>query len=392
MPRPLLIVGAGIGGLSAALLLGRAGWPIILVERRPGFAEEGAGIQLSPNASRILIDAGLGLPLARRAVEPEQMDLRRLSEARAYASLPLLDARMRYGAPFWCVARADLHAVLLDAVRNLPAIRLQVARRITGFSETGDGVVARIANGRDDEERVEVAAIIAADGAHSGLRALAGDAQPAFFARLEAWRTLLPAAAAPAFMQQPRVNLAMGGGRHVVHYPVAAGTMVNVVYVRPADASRDGWANDGEPTEIAGEISGMAPVLADALAAAPDWRVWSLYDRTPPTLARGRVAFVGDAAHPVLPFLAQGGAMAIEDAAVLAAEMAAGGASDPAAAFARYARRRYSRVAAVRRESRANARRYHLGPALAVFRDAFIRLRGPDHLVSRLDWLYGWRV
>jgi salicylate hydroxylase len=279
--------------------------------------------------------------------------------------------------------------VLLDAVRNLPALRLQVARRLVGFAETGDGVVARIANGRDAEERLEVAAIVAADGAHSGLRALAGDAQPAVFSRLEAWRTLLPATTAPAFMQQPRVNLAMGTGRHVVHYPVAAGSLVNLVYIRPARAARDGWANDGDAGEIGADVAGMAPVLAEAFAAAPAWRVWSLFDRTPPTLARGRVAFVGDAAHPVLPFLAQGGAMAIEDAAVLAAELAEGG--DAAAAFARYARRRYPRVAAVRRESRANARRYHFGAGLAVFRDAYIRLRGGRHLHDRLDWLYGWR-
>lgn len=395
----ILIAGAGIGGLTAALALGRQGIGITLIERRTMLDEVGAGIQISPNASRILIELGLAGALAREAVAPERVDIRRWDRPRSYATIPMNDRSERYGAPFWVIHRADLHQTLLDAVRQLPNLRLLIGRTLESAATTQDGVTVTTRSEKGEPETLSGLALIGADGLWSAARRLSGDASAPVFTGYEAWRTLVPIGDVPAFMRQPAVGLWLGPGHHGVHYPVRGSRLLNLVVVRDAASPREGWNTPGDASQIAAFAQGACQPLRDCIAAAPSWQVWSLNDRRPATMAKGHIALLGDAAHPVLPFLAQGAALAIEDAAVLArligrtlrAAPAARAKADMQNALRDYDSLRRARAGRVRDEARANGRRYHLGWPLARARDLFIASRGPEAMLTRLDWLYGWR-
>ena len=389
--RPIAIAGAGIGGLTAALALAQKGFPVTLMERATRFEEVGAGLQISPNASRVLIGLGLGGALAREATAPEAVDIRRLAEPRAYAHIPLRSISEKHGAPYWALMRADLQRVLLDAVRATSGIQILVGRTVESIGEHDDRITVRMTTDSGTAETFDAHALIGADGIWSRVRHLVGDQTPNQFTGFEAWRALVPADAAAAYMRQPRIALAMGNGMHLVHYPVARGTMLNVVFVRRALTPREGWSNIGDPGELKGVIGDFAQPMADLMRHIPQWLVWTLNAR--PVAARwtrGRMTILGDAAHPVLPFMAQGAALSIEDAAVLAHEMAATP-DTPDKAFARYASQRISRTARVQKASRKNADAYHASGLMAFGRDFVMRRLGPDGLAKRYDWVYGWR-
>ncbi|MGL4322897.1 MAG: FAD-dependent monooxygenase [Beijerinckiaceae bacterium] len=389
--RPIAIAGAGIGGLTAALALAQKGFRVTLMERATRFEEVGAGLQISPNASRVLIGLGLGGALAREATAPEAVDIRRLAEPRAYAHIPLRSIAEKHGAPYWALMRADLQRVLLDAVRATPGIQILVGRSVDSMAEHADRMTVRMTTDSGAAETFDAHALIGADGVWSRVRHLVGDQTPNQFTGFEAWRALVPVETAPAYMRQPRIALAMGNGMHLVHYPVARGTMLNVVFVRRALTPREGWSNIGDPGELKGVIGDFAQPMADLMRHIPQWLVWTLNAR--PVAARwtrGRMTILGDAAHPVVPFLAQGAALSIEDAAVLAHEMAATP-DAPDKAFARYAGQRISRTARVQKASRKNADAYHASGLMAFGRDFVMRRLGPEGLAKRYDWVYGWR-
>lgn len=389
--RPIVVAGAGIGGLTAALALAQKGFPVILVERATRFEEVGAGLQVSPNASQVLIALGIGGALARDATAPEAVDIRRITEPRAYAQVPLRSIAEAHGNPFWSILRADLQRALLDAVRGTANIQIMVGRAVDSIAEATDHVTVRLIADNGATEKLEAHALIGADGIWSRVRHLVGDQTPNQFTGYEAWRALIPIGDAPAYMRQPRVGLAMGHHMHLVHYPVARGTKLNIVFTRRALTPRDGWSNVGDPGELRPVIGDFAPPMAELMRHVPEWLVWSLHAR--PVAARwvrGRVSILGDAAHPVLPFLAQGAALAIEDAAVLANELATS-ADDPAAALTRYASRRISRTARVQKASQANAGAYHAAGLKAKIRDFIIKRTGPEGLANRYDWVYGWK-
>lgn len=392
-PPHLLIAGAGIAGLTAALALGRKGVRITLVERRTAFAEVGAGLQLSPNASRILIDLGLSGALGRNAVAPERLDIRRWSQPRAFATMPMNDGSNPFGAPFWVTKRADLQTALLDAVRQLPDLRLMAGRALDHVVTTDAGVIATFTTERGATETVEADALIGADGLWSRTRSLMGDTTPSVFTGYEAWRTLVQADAAPSFMRQPAVALWMGSGKHAVHYPVAGSRLINLVVVRRAAEPRKGWSSEGDKRELQSFSKDAAHPLVDLIQAAPDWQVWSLNDRRPSAMATGKIVLIGDAAHPVLPFMAQGAALAIEDAAVLARLVVkACEAGQPVGhALNELNALRYPRARAVYATSRANARHYHMPAPLSLARDMVLRHKSPQSMRNRYSWLYGWR-
>ncbi|MGL5733443.1 MAG: FAD-dependent monooxygenase, partial [Beijerinckiaceae bacterium] len=324
LQRPIAIAGAGIGGLTAALALAQKGFPVTIIERATRFEEVGAGLQITPNASRVLIGLGLGGALAKTATAPEAIDIRRIAEPRAYASISTGDIARRFGAPYWALLRADLQRVLLDAVRATPGIQILVGRAVESLAEHEDAVTVRFVTESGTQETLDAHALIGADGVWSRVRHLVGDQTPNQFTGFEAWRALIPVEAAPAYMRQPRIGLAMGRDMHLVHYPVGGGTLLNVVFVHRALKPREGWSNIGDPGELKHAISDMAQPMADMMRHVPQWLVWTLNAR--PVAARwtrGRVTVLGDAAHPVVPFLAQGAALSIEDAAVLAKELAA---------------------------------------------------------------------
>ncbi len=390
--RTVMIAGAGIGGLTAALAIAQRGFSVAVFDQAQRLEEVGAGIQLSPNASRILIALGLGEQLRRHVVAPEELRVMNARTARILARVPLGEvAEKRYGAPYWVIHRGDLQAVLIEAVRAHPDIVLHLGTRVEDFAMQENGVTI---SARSSQYRFEDrgAALIAADGLWSSLRRRLGHRRQPRFARRTAWRALAPAAALEPELRAPAVNLWFGTRAHLVHYPVRGGSLLNVVAIIRDSWREPGWSAPGERTDILARYAApMWSASPRAILAAPqEWQKWALYDRAP--LARwgkGAITLLGDAAHPMLPYLAQGAAMAIEDAAVLAQRLA-DMRSDPAAAMRRYERQRRARTARAQRAARRNGIVYQLGGPGAFLRTLALSAIGGERLLARYDWLYGW--
>lgn len=388
---PVLIAGAGIGGLTAALALARAGRAVTVLERRTKVEEIGAGIQLSPNASRILIDLGLGMALTRVAGEPDRLVVRQGQGGSRIMEMPLGQTmRERFGAPYWVVHRADLQTVLLDAVRAQPSIRLVFGRTVRSVDTEGEAVsVATDSSG--SAETYRGACLIGADGLWSRVAQAIGDQTEADFSGYVAWRGLIPTDQAPPPFRRKETGLWLGPGAHVVHYPLRAGKMVNIVAVIADRNSEPGWSRPGDPVTFERRFRGWSRELAALFAPVPEWQVWSLFDRTPRARwVNGRVALLGDAAHPVLPFVAQGGALAIEDAAVLVKCLAAKPGDVPAALLA-YEVARRPRARRVQAAARANGRNYHMPLPFSFARDLVLKQMGGEGLLRRYGWIYDWK-
>ncbi|HEX8665895.1 MAG TPA: FAD-dependent oxidoreductase [Beijerinckiaceae bacterium] len=387
-PGSAVVAGAGIGGLTAALALARRGWDVTLVERRTGFPEEGAGIQLSPNASRVFIDLGLGPALARAAAEPARVVIRAAASGHEIGTVALGPfMRERFGAPYYVIHRADLQTLLLDAVRGAN-VRLLMGRAVIGVRDASGSASVTIENAAGARETLEADLAVAADGLWSRLRAAGEDWREPQYQGFAAWRATIPRAAAPEEFAGNETGLWLGPTSHVVHYPVAGGRLLNVVAVERRDTPVEGWAVPGDPAELLAAFAGAAPPLRSLLAAVPEWQVWSLFDLPAAGMRRGRLALLGDAAHPVLPFLAQGGALAIEDAAVLARTLAE---ADVPEALQAYERARLPRARRVQKAARRNGAAYHAAGLKALVRNLVIRRLGPEGIARRYAWLYGWR-
>jgi salicylate hydroxylase len=395
MSDTILIAGAGIGGLTAALSLARQGCHIRLFDQVEKLEAAGAGIQLAPNATRLLIALELAGPLKANIVQPAAIRLRSGHCGRDIAVMPLHGTTLeRYGAPYWVIHRADLHEALAAAVAAEPRITLTLGAPVVDFA-VGEGGVRATVSHRPGGTRADYhgALLIGADGLWSRLRTLLGDATAPRFAGRSAFRAIVPAAELPAPDREPVINVWMGPRGHVVHYPIRSGAAVNIVAVCGARWQSTAWSTGAERDEVLEHFPAAvwAPAVRALLAVPERWQKWALYDRAPLlSWGRGPITLLGDAAHPMLPFLAQGAAMAIEDAAVLARELARLPDS-PGAALRHYEAARRPRTRRVQRAARRNDLPYHLRQPAAFVRDAALRALGGRRLLAQYDWIYQWR-
>jgi salicylate hydroxylase len=383
--------------LTASLALAAKGFRVLIIETAERLEETGAGLQLSPNASRILIGLGLHARLSERALLPEAVSIMSARHGGEICRLPLGEAAaLRAGAFYWVVHRAGLQAALLEQVRDNPDIELRLGAAIESAASHGKGVTLDVRH-RMTVRQETAWALIGADGVWSALRTqLFPDARP-LFSGLIAWRGTIEAAQLPHDMTARRVRLWMGPDAHLVAYPMSGGRQINIVAVVPDAWNQPGWSAPGDAEDIKRRFaqarwSEPARVKIDAVDG---WRKWALFT-IPPMAAwhRDAMALLGDAAHAMLPFAAQGAGMAIEDAAVLAqclGEAANESADGAAAALARYTSLRRARVARVQALAQRNGQIYHLGGAAALARDLAIRAMGPRRLLARQDWIYNWR-
>jgi len=388
--RTVLIAGAGIGGLACALALIRRGFRAVVLEAAEALEPVGAGIQLSPNASRILIELGLGDGLAPAVVAPQEIRVLRSHNAREIVRAGIAAAAFRYGAPYWVVHRGDLQAALLERLRGSADGALHLGRRVEDFAVHAHGITVqtRAPAGLRQEHGI---ALIGADGLWSQVRSrLLGETPPQFCGRT-AWRATVPAELVPAEFRAPAIWLWLGPKAHLVHYPVRACGLVNIVAIIEDAWRSPGWGEPAASAELLDRFSGWAAEPRALVAIADAWSKWAVFERPAlHTWSTGPVTLSGDAAHPILPFLAQGGAMAIEDAAVVA-DCLARCPDQPALAFETYEGLRRPRTQRVARESHFNGFLYHLRGPAAVARNLVLgRLTG-EKLLTRYDWLYDWR-
>jgi salicylate hydroxylase len=379
----IAVIGAGIGGLTAALSLRQAGFEVDVYEQAPALTHIGGGINMGPNAARVLFRLGLRDGLLREGVCPISTHQRRWDDGRTLQRAPLNPrCEQLYGAPHITIHRADLLAVISSA---FPAERLHLGHRLTGLAEKGDRVEARFNNG----VRIAPDILVGADGIHSAVAALLfGDKAPQF-AGCVAYRGLVPVERIADLGFELGSQSWVGPGAHLVHYFVSRGRLLNFVgWTEHDEWNREDWTDHATVARALAAFEGWHPQVRRIIGAADECFIWALFDRDPlPRWSVGRVTLLGDGCHPMYPFMGQGAAQAIEDGAALAACLALG-ADDPPAALRHYQELRLPRVTRLQQLSRANKLRFHMrdGPEQKA-RDAEWAQTG-DRGPEALRWLY----
>ena len=384
---PFLVAGGGIGGLAAALALSRKGYSVRVLEQSSEFKEIGAGIQLGPNVFRMFELLGLTDAITSCAAFPENLVMMDGITGEEVTRVPIgSDAfRQRFGGyPYAVIHRADMHQVYLDACRAEKTIELSVLRKALRYEDRGDRVLLHMEGG----EAIEGCALIGADGLWSRVREqLLGDGKPRVSGHI-AYRAVLPRAEVPEGLWQNNVVLWAGPKTHLVHYPLRRGELYNLVAVFHSDKYEEGWDTFGDPEELHRKFSDERPEVMALLAKINAWKMWVLCDREPVReWSQGRVTLLGDAAHPMLQYLAQGANMATEDAVVLAACVAlSGGNLD--GAFRSYQDERYLRTAKVQMTARYYGDVYHAAGVVRELRNGLFAGKAPDPGFSTMAWLY----
>jgi salicylate hydroxylase len=383
------IVGGGIGGVALARALRLRGIDVHVFERAAGFGEIGAGVQMTPNAAKVLKALGLGEALERIGFLPHAMVGRNWNDARELFRTPLREVCPRlFGADFWHVHRADLHAILCEGI---PAERVRFNVVCAGVSQQGDAAVAHF----NDGSRFEADLIVGADGIHSVVRDTLWGKSAARYTGHMCWRALVPVEQHPLPFVSPDASFWMGPRAHVVTYYVKSGAAVNIVAVNESvEWVAESWTQPSTREELLAAYDGWHQNLVRLFEMTDSRQVfkWGLFDRDPmPQWSQGRITLLGDAAHPMLPFLSQGAAMAIEDAYVLAAALSQHPGSIDAALRAYEAERR-PRTARVQLEARERGRTYHLAtPEEQRQRDlAFQKeqAKNPNAVGIKAEWVY----
>jgi salicylate hydroxylase len=388
IPLHVAVIGAGIGGLAAAVGLHRAGFSVDVYEQAPELTEVGGGINMGPNAVRVLQRLALGAQLDRVGVRPAGTHQRRWQDGRTLQK-SVLNPRCEelYGAPHMTFHRCDLLAAI---AAGFPSERIHLGHRLVSFDDDGEKIEAHFDNG----SRLTVDVLVGADGIHSVVGAQLFGTEAPEFAGCVAYRGLVPIERVAALGIGDGNQSWVGPGAHFVHYPIAAGRLLNFVGWTEHDTwNREDWTDRATIERALAAFADWHPQLRNIISAADTCFIWALFDRDPlPRWSVGRVTLLGDACHPMYPFMGQGAAQAIEDGAALAACLFAG-TDDPAAALARYERLRLPRVSRLQAMSRANKHRFHMpdGPEQEARDAEWLRLmnsgsgeRSPD----AMRWLY----
>jgi len=380
--RSYVIAGAGISGLTLALTLAKFGATVVVLERNATLQEAGAGLQISPNARHVLDRLGLDVAMAHYAMEPVALDTYRGWQTKPFFSMefgPVMTEQ--FGAPYAVMHRADLADALYKATRRFANIDIIFGVRNWDVVSHARGVTVAVDEADGQTRTTRANAFIGADGVHSHTRRAILEGPDARFGGRIAWRTLVSADSIAGQIAPDRVSVFFGAGYHLVCYPLPHRRQVNLALFLPGKAE----SNPKQPSLRARGALGV--ILA---AAGQNWTPWPLYTVDAPIWHRGNIGIVGDAAHAMVPFQAQGAAMGIEDAAVLGPLLAES--DEPEAAFARYAAIRQSRVRRVAQLSASNGRIFHLRWPLSMARDTVMRLQGPRAHLKRLGWVYGHNV
>jgi len=384
--RQVLIVGGGIGGLAAALALSRQGIAAHVIEQAPQFKEIGAGIQLGPNVFWMFDRLGLIEPISALAVFPNNLIMMDSIGGEEVTRIPLGEAfRRKFHHPYALIHRADLHQVLLDTCMKSDLIRLDAAQKVVKVEETADGIVAQTDTGKE----YRGAALIGADGLWSTIRQMiVGDGKPNVAGHIT-YRAVLPTSEMPEQYRWRDMVLWAGEKVHLVHYPLRTGELFNLVAVFHSNRYEEGWDSYGDPAELHERFAKTCEPVRTLLNKIESWRMWVLCDRPPiKEWSRGRIALLGDAAHPMLQYLAQGAGMSIEDAVCLADKVVAMQ-GDYAAAFRAYQGARYLRTGRVQIMARVYGEFYHASGVAKELRNMMLGSRTPEEAMAGMEWLYG---
>ncbi len=384
----VVIAGAGIGGLAAALALAKRGIASRVFERRLDGLDDGAGIQLGPNGAKVLAQLGLLDAVRKRAAEPDALSVHDGRSGRILTRLPLGTwMTTRYEAPYLTLHRLDLHEVFLGAARIEPLIELRTGE-VSGFDVGASGVDVALADG----EVSRADALICADGLWSRLRSRVCQSPLPTASGSCAFRAVVPAEALPSTLARNDVHVWLSPRAHVVHYPVRGGAAVAIVVIIDGNTHELGWNAAASTASVMSAVEGkFTGALLDFLRHVASWRMWPLQNLVP--LERwtlGSAVLIGDAAHPVLPFFAQGAGLALEDASELAHHISRTDLDMPQRLTAFEAARR-ARTMRVAKASVENGKIYHMQGGMAAARNAVLARVPATALMRRYDWLYGWR-
>lgn len=394
--RPIVIAGAGIAGLTAAIAFAQRGFAVHVYEQAPQFEAFGAGLQLSPNATRILRQLGLLPSLLVAAVQPRAVELEDAATLRTLATVPLGEtAEERWHAPYLVIHRADLQSALLTAVSQNEHIELKTGVRITEVTQQPDGILVSL-NVDGHASNLAAKMLVGADGVWSAVRKSVRPTSSSSFTGELAWRTTIPlkGSAGEIFTTVGKcdcVTTFLHDRFHLVAYPVSKGTRVNLVAFTAGERMAETWSGNADLAILKQAVRNTSPELVSLVEASGPWTAWPLHSVDPKgNWTAPNIALIGDAAHAMTPFAAQGAAMAIEDAASLAEAIAIGGSLPET--LSQWERQRKTRVGKVVRRGALNHMAWHAAGPIALARNLFLKLRSAESLSADLDWLYGWQM
>ena len=389
---PIIIAGGGLGGLSAAIALAHKNIPVLLLERGKMLSEVGAGIQISPNATESLKAWDVWPLLKEQAVTPPRIIIRSGVSGGKLSELSTANISEKYDAPYMVIHRADMQKALYDRAEALDLIEMHDQLDVREISENEGFVEVRCAGKHGQQQFFKGRAVIAADGVWSKIRTEHMGNKPAAYSGKTAWRLTMPIQMVPAHIDAQNVGLWIAPNAHLVHYPIVGGYMMNLVAIVDEPWEEEGWNAEGDAAWLNQRFARWPREIRELLAGHEGWLKWALCGHDPSEpWTKGKVALLGDSAHAMLPFMAQGAVMAIEDAAILARALTevSGSIEDQLKAYETARKDRASQVVA---RARRNGEIYHMSGPMATARNLSMRMMPQSMLLKQFDWIYSWKV